>query len=64
MVGVRFLDLDFIAIKLPSLRLTGYLMRRTVNLIGGVVVEPDQHGGKAARNQLFGWCWIGVRDPR
>ena len=58
MLGVRFLDADFIAIKPPILDVTGYLIpfSCTVNFIGG-------HGGKAARNQLFGWCWIGVRDP-
>jgi len=25
--------------------------------MGGVVLEPDQHGGRScARRQLFGWC--------
>src|SRR5262245_19929732 len=34
--------------------------------MGGVVLEPDQHGGRScARRQLFGWCLMGVRcDPR
>src|SRR5262249_751879 len=40
--------------------------RNFLNLMGGVVLEPDQHGGRScARRQLFGWCLMGVRcDPR
>src|SRR5262252_3383912 len=63
MVGVRFLDLDFIAIKLPSLRLTGYLI-----LFYCIVRENTsgvmQDGGPGQR----WWCeprGPGVRDaPR
>src|SRR5262249_22065510 len=37
-----------------------------LNLMGGIVLEPDQHDGQSrARRQLFGWCLMGVRcDPR
>src|SRR5262249_55744654 len=61
MVGVRFLDLDFIAIKLPSLRLTGYLIRIscTVNFLWWRSVRTDQHGGQGcARSLLFGRGWM------
>jgi hypothetical protein len=36
-----------------------------LNLMGGVVLEPDQRGGQSrADSQLFEWCWMGVRcDP-